>query len=81
MILDTDIHSFTQAHRLYSSVGMREYRREIVLEEEIRSGREARRMTFVCQSEEKRCGLPMHMLEFMRSKSGEVPERPIGLAC
>ncbi|MBE2232967.1 MAG: GNAT family N-acetyltransferase [Anaerolinea sp.] len=45
VILDTDAGSFTQAHRLYTRLGMQLYRRELVYEKELRPGLEARRLT------------------------------------
>jgi ribosomal protein S18 acetylase RimI-like enzyme len=44
VITDTDSESFTAGPVLYEGVGMREYRRELVYEKELRSGRELRRL-------------------------------------
>lgn len=43
VILDTDSESFADSSRFYTSLGMRIYRREFLLEKEIRAGREIRR--------------------------------------
>lgn len=44
VILDTDAQSFAQSPLFYTSLGMRQYRREWVYERTIRSGREIRRL-------------------------------------
>jgi mycothiol synthase len=44
IIADTDAGSFTQAPKLYTSLGMRPYRQEFLVEKEIRPGRELRRL-------------------------------------
>lgn len=46
IIADTDAGSFTQAPRLYTSLGMRPYRQEYLVEKVIRTGRELRRLHF-----------------------------------
>jgi GNAT superfamily N-acetyltransferase len=42
VITDTDSKSFTEAPKLYTSLGMKPYRREFTYEKEIRAGREVR---------------------------------------
>ncbi len=44
VILDTDSQSFTDSSKFYGSLGMSIYRREFLLEKEIRVGREIRRL-------------------------------------
>jgi GNAT superfamily N-acetyltransferase len=44
IITDTDAHSFTEAPAFYAGLGMRWYRREFLLEKEIRPGKEVRRL-------------------------------------
>jgi GNAT superfamily N-acetyltransferase len=46
IITDTDANSFTQAPRLYTSLGMRPYRHEFLYEKEIRPGKEVRRLSW-----------------------------------
>jgi mycothiol synthase len=45
IVTDTDSASFTEASRLYTNVGMRLYRRELLYQKTIRPGREVRRLT------------------------------------
>lgn len=45
IITDTDADSFSQAPKLYASLGMRPYRYEYTFEKEIRPGREIRRLS------------------------------------
>ena len=45
VITDTDSESFTAGPVLYERVGMRQYRRELVYEKELRSGRELRALS------------------------------------
>lgn len=45
VILDTNEHSFSDSPHLYAALGMRPYRREVLLEKEIAPGREIRRLT------------------------------------
>ena len=45
IITDTDAESFSKAPRFYTSLGMKEYRREGLIEKEIRAGMELRRMS------------------------------------
>ena len=44
VILDTDSQSFTDSAKFYTSLGMKEYRREFLYEKEIRPGVEIRRL-------------------------------------
>lgn len=45
IILDTDAASFTHAPRFYTGLGMRPYRREFLVEKQVRPGGEVRRLT------------------------------------
>jgi GNAT superfamily N-acetyltransferase len=45
IVTDTDAASLTDSNRLYASLGMQVYRRELTYEKEIRPGRELRRLT------------------------------------
>src|SRR5690606_6582914 len=45
IVNDTDADSFTEAPIFYTSLGMREYRREYLYEKTIRDGKEIRRLS------------------------------------
>jgi GNAT superfamily N-acetyltransferase len=45
IVTDTDAASLTDSNRLYASLGMQVYRRELTYEKEVRPGRELRRLT------------------------------------